>query len=80
MTSFAKKKDVTQSLPPNATTRHEALQKLAVFFQHKKDDFSDLVETGEQTCRKYSCVFSLLCGGAGGREQKKEKKVGCHFS
>ncbi|XP_062337376.1 uncharacterized protein si:ch211-188c16.1 [Osmerus eperlanus] len=34
-------------------TQHEALQKLAVFFQHKKDNFSDLAENGEQTCTKF---------------------------
>lgn len=40
-------------------TRHEALQKLAIFFQHSKDEFVDVLESEGATPTKYSIVFFI---------------------
>lgn len=41
-------------------TRHEALQKLAIFFQHTKEEFGDLSESGGATPTKYSNLLSII--------------------
>ncbi|XP_076018459.1 uncharacterized protein LOC143010145 isoform X2 [Genypterus blacodes] len=47
---------------PNTLTRHEALQKLAIFFQQGKTEFSDVSESGGPTPTKYSIFFwQWLC-------------------
>ena len=40
-------------------TRHEALQKLAIFFQHNKDEFGDFPDSGEATPTTYSTLLSI---------------------
>lgn len=40
-------------------TRHEALQKLAIFFKHRKDEFGDIPDSGGTTPTKYSTVIPL---------------------
>lgn len=38
-------------------TRHEALQKLAIFFQHNQEEFGDISESGGATPTKYSSLI-----------------------
>lgn len=40
-------------------TRHEALQKLAIFFQHSKDEFGDIPDGEGATPTKYSSLLSI---------------------
>lgn len=40
-------------------TRHEALQKLAIFFQHGKGEFGDIPDSGGATPTKYSTLLSI---------------------
>lgn len=40
-------------------TRHEALQKLAIFFQHSKDEFGDIPDSGGATPTKYSSLLRI---------------------
>lgn len=40
-------------------TRHEALQKLAIFFQHNKDGFDDIPEDEGAASTKYSTLQSI---------------------
>lgn len=40
-------------------TRHEALQKLAIFFQHSQEEFGDISESGGATPTKYSRLIEV---------------------
>lgn len=40
-------------------TRHDTLQKLAIFFQHSKDDFGDSLDSAGATPTKYSSLLSI---------------------
>ncbi len=46
-------------LSSTCRTRHEALQKLAIFFQHSKDEFGDIPDSGGATPTKYSTLLSI---------------------
>ena len=47
-------RSVTWLLCLSVRTRHEALQKLAIFFQQSKDEFDDVPDGGGATPTKYS--------------------------
>ncbi|XP_045906876.1 uncharacterized protein si:ch211-188c16.1 isoform X2 [Micropterus dolomieu] len=42
-------------------TRHEALQKLAIFFKHRKDEFGDIPDSGGTTPTKYMLSHQTSC-------------------
>lgn len=45
--------------PPQSRSRHEALQKLAIFFQHNKDEFADVPDNVGATPTKYRRLLTL---------------------